>query len=334
LTSPPASPPPPSRPSTTAWHSQVGGLPVGAAAGCRGSQRWPLLCSQPAWRHGGMPVRLALLLRLACWLQLCIGIDLVPACPSCLLPASHHRLPSPLVQTTSTTTRGRSASAPLPASSCWAAGGSPPPAATAAPLCVPQVRGAAPARHHQPCTKAAGCPEAPCGRRCLVRNNWLTVCLHLACLPAPPCLPCASPCRPAGQALPDLQVRFVPGMALDPDGVSTMVKFAKFQVGACVVSCLRFFGGWVWIVGGLGGCIWVECTTSQVCKVPDWPFQPVWQSSPGIPHVPASDSLCVRCLPPAAVRCAGAGPQVALWPHPAAHRLPPAEQGQRGPQQR
>lgn len=35
--------------------------------------------------------------------------------------------------------------------------------------------------------------------------------------------------RTAGQALPDLQVRFVPGMALDPDGVSTMVKFAKFQ---------------------------------------------------------------------------------------------------------
>lgn len=39
------------------------------------------------------------------------------------------------------------------------------------------------------------------------------------------------PCpRGAGQALPDLQVRFVPGMALDPDGVSTYVRFAKFQV--------------------------------------------------------------------------------------------------------
>lgn len=38
------------------------------------------------------------------------------------------------------------------------------------------------------------------------------------------------PCHPqAGQALPDLQVRFVPGMALDPDGVSTYVRFAKFQ---------------------------------------------------------------------------------------------------------
>nr|7AV4_AAA Chain AAA, Fatty acid photodecarboxylase, chloroplastic [Chlorella variabilis] len=35
--------------------------------------------------------------------------------------------------------------------------------------------------------------------------------------------------RTAGQALPDLQVRFVPGMALDPDGVSTYVRFAKFQ---------------------------------------------------------------------------------------------------------
>jgi choline dehydrogenase-like flavoprotein len=30
-------------------------------------------------------------------------------------------------------------------------------------------------------------------------------------------------------SLPDLQVRFVPGMALDPDGVSTYVRFAKFQ---------------------------------------------------------------------------------------------------------
>lgn len=29
--------------------------------------------------------------------------------------------------------------------------------------------------------------------------------------------------------LPDLQVRFVPGMALDPDGVSTYVRFARFQ---------------------------------------------------------------------------------------------------------
>ncbi|KAI7844723.1 hypothetical protein COHA_001810 [Chlorella ohadii] len=35
--------------------------------------------------------------------------------------------------------------------------------------------------------------------------------------------------RTAGQALPDLQVRFVPGMALDSDGVSTYVRFAKFQ---------------------------------------------------------------------------------------------------------
>ena len=75
-----------------------------------------------------------------------------------------------------------------------------------------------------------------------------------------------------------------------------MVKFAKFQVGACVVSCLRFFGGWVWIVGGLEGCIWVECTTSQVCKVPDWPFQPVWQSSPGI-HTcpPLTVCACAAC---------------------------------------
>lgn len=32
---------------------------------------------------------------------------------------------------------------------------------------------------------------------------------------------------PGSQA--DLQIRFVPGMALDPDGVSTYVKFAKFQ---------------------------------------------------------------------------------------------------------
>ena len=29
--------------------------------------------------------------------------------------------------------------------------------------------------------------------------------------------------------MPDLQIRFVPGMALDPDGVSTYVRFAKFQ---------------------------------------------------------------------------------------------------------
>jgi choline dehydrogenase-like flavoprotein len=33
----------------------------------------------------------------------------------------------------------------------------------------------------------------------------------------------------AAGALPDLQIRFVPGMALDPDGVSTYVRFAKFQ---------------------------------------------------------------------------------------------------------
>ncbi|KAL4424367.1 hypothetical protein ABPG75_001668 [Micractinium tetrahymenae] len=35
--------------------------------------------------------------------------------------------------------------------------------------------------------------------------------------------------RTAGQAQPDLQVRFVPGMALDPDGVSTYVRFGRFQ---------------------------------------------------------------------------------------------------------
>lgn len=34
---------------------------------------------------------------------------------------------------------------------------------------------------------------------------------------------------PAAFAQPDLQIRFVPGMALDPDGVSTYVRFAKFQ---------------------------------------------------------------------------------------------------------
>ncbi|EFN50890.1 hypothetical protein CHLNCDRAFT_28598 [Chlorella variabilis] len=42
--------------------------------------------------------------------------------------------------------------------------------------------------------------------------------------------------RTAGQALPDLQVRFVPGMALDPDGVSTYVRFANgitMQLIAC-----------------------------------------------------------------------------------------------------
>lgn len=37
-----------------------------------------------------------------------------------------------------------------------------------------------------------------------------------------------TPAARAG-ALPDLQIRFVPGMALDPDGVSTYVRFAKFQ---------------------------------------------------------------------------------------------------------
>ena len=31
------------------------------------------------------------------------------------------------------------------------------------------------------------------------------------------------------QNVPDLQIRFVPGMALDPDGVSTYVRFGKFQ---------------------------------------------------------------------------------------------------------
>lgn len=33
----------------------------------------------------------------------------------------------------------------------------------------------------------------------------------------------------AGKASPDLQVRFVPGLSLDPDGVSTYVRFGKFQ---------------------------------------------------------------------------------------------------------
>ena len=37
-----------------------------------------------------------------------------------------------------------------------------------------------------------------------------------------------TPANRAG-AQPDLQIRFVPGMALDPDGVSTYVRFAKFQ---------------------------------------------------------------------------------------------------------
>ena len=37
-----------------------------------------------------------------------------------------------------------------------------------------------------------------------------------------------TPAARAG-ALPDLQIRFVPGMALDPDGVSTYVRFGKFQ---------------------------------------------------------------------------------------------------------
>jgi choline dehydrogenase-like flavoprotein len=32
-----------------------------------------------------------------------------------------------------------------------------------------------------------------------------------------------------GERMPNLQIRFVPGMALDPDGVSTYVRFAKFQ---------------------------------------------------------------------------------------------------------
>jgi fatty acid photodecarboxylase len=35
--------------------------------------------------------------------------------------------------------------------------------------------------------------------------------------------------RTGASPLPDLQIRFVPGMALDPDGVSTYVRFAKFQ---------------------------------------------------------------------------------------------------------
>jgi choline dehydrogenase-like flavoprotein len=35
--------------------------------------------------------------------------------------------------------------------------------------------------------------------------------------------------RTRAGAPPDLQIRFVPGMALDPDGVSTYVRFAKFQ---------------------------------------------------------------------------------------------------------
>lgn len=38
---------------------------------------------------------------------------------------------------------------------------------------------------------------------------------------------------------PCLQVRFVPGMALDSDGVSTYVRFAKFQVcGLDALECL------------------------------------------------------------------------------------------------
>ena len=38
-----------------------------------------------------------------------------------------------------------------------------------------------------------------------------------------------SPAATAAGSLPDLQIRFVAGMALDPDGVSTYVRFGKFQ---------------------------------------------------------------------------------------------------------
>ena len=56
-----------------------------------------------------------------------------------------------------------------------------------------------------------------------------------------------------GLAQPDLQIRFVPGMALDPDGVSTYVRFAKFQVGGWVgwwEEGLRRWGGFSACVAG------------------------------------------------------------------------------------
>lgn len=37
-----------------------------------------------------------------------------------------------------------------------------------------------------------------------------------------------SPSSSAGNEQPDLQLRFVPGMALDPDGVNTYSRFARF----------------------------------------------------------------------------------------------------------
>ena len=64
-------------------------------------------------------------------------------------------------------------------------------------------------------------PAAPSGRL----SPWLTS-------------RCA-PLRCTGQDLPDLQLRFVPGMALDNDGVSTYVRFARFQVRALPAAAPR-----------------------------------------------------------------------------------------------
>jgi hypothetical protein len=33
----------------------------------------------------------------------------------------------------------------------------------------------------------------------------------------------------AGQKLPDLQIRFVPGLALDPDGIGSYTAFGKMK---------------------------------------------------------------------------------------------------------
>jgi choline dehydrogenase-like flavoprotein len=83
----------------------------------------------------------------------------------------------------------------------------------------------------------------------------------------------------AGKASPDLQVRFVPGLSLDPDGVSTYVRFGKFQsqglkwpsgVTFQLIACRPHSTGSVGLKNGERTWFWAqpECPhTSLQCRL-------------------------------------------------------------------
>lgn len=61
---------------------------------------------------------------------------------------------------------------------------------------------------------------------CFVRSYQLNMHPSISNLPFPTL---STPSTPAGKGQPDLQMRFVCGCALDPDGVSSYVKFGELK---------------------------------------------------------------------------------------------------------